>query len=115
MRDCPSFALLAPVQQLQDSQINIAELQDQLKDLQQQLASANTGSMLQAQETQGLTNALQKQHEQELLDQRMQASQWKARCQALETEVAQWKTQFQDLQEQVCPKGAEHAACCLVC
>ena len=106
----------APVQQLQDSQINIAELQDQVKGLQQQLASASTGSMLQAQETQGLTDAMQKQHEQELLEQRMQASQWKAQFQEVEKEVTQWETRCQELQEQVCPEGAEHAACVyLVC
>ena len=86
----------APVQQLQDSQIHIAELQDQVKDLQQQLASASTGSMLQAQETQGLTDAMQKQHEQELLEQRMQASQWKAQFQEVEKEVTQLVQQLRD-------------------
>lgn len=82
-----------------------------MKDLHQQLASANTGSLLQVQETQGLTEAMQKRHEQELLEQRKQASQWKAQCQELEKEVAQLKAQCQELQGQVCPEG--RVACCM--
>lgn len=62
-------------------------LQEQLKDLKQQLQSASMGSLLQQQEAQGLTAAMEECHERDLLEQKEQVSQWKVRCQQAEEQV----------------------------
>lgn len=75
------------VQRLQESQVSNSELQEHVKDLQQQLASASTGSLLQQQEAEGLTAAMETRHEQDMMKQMTQMNEWKARCQQLEEQV----------------------------
>ena len=83
------LAVLLHVQRLQESQVSNVGLQDQLRDLQQQLQSANTGSLLQQQEAQGMAAELQQRHERDLLAEREQVSQWKGRWQQAEDRVSQ--------------------------